>query len=330
MTRSRRPSTRARGPATLRSMLRVREATRRLADQARASLRHRRPVPGSTGLRASGRVRLSTTPALVAQLDRASDYGSEGWGFESLQRALKSGRRLRWWSRAVGRTALRFERMARLKTDWDRGTPSRATRTSNQRPKRRVVPIRAHDPRKVSPGRSRIKSSATVPSISCSRRGGGTTSTPNGTTRWSRRSSSAWRSFSRLILFDQRGVGLSDPVPLDGLPTLEQWMDDMRVVLDAVGSSTRGGARPRRRRSRQHPVRGDVPGADLGARARRLVCATCQDGDYPGWTDEGVEFFLHEFRTTWGSGALDPVPGARRGGRRRLPGTVGARASGSR
>ena len=24
-------------------------------------------------------------PALVAQLDRASDYGSEGWGFESLQ-----------------------------------------------------------------------------------------------------------------------------------------------------------------------------------------------------------------------------------------------------
>ncbi len=25
------------------------------------------------------------SPALVAQLDRASDYGSEGWGFESLQ-----------------------------------------------------------------------------------------------------------------------------------------------------------------------------------------------------------------------------------------------------
>jgi hypothetical protein len=24
-------------------------------------------------------------PALVAQLDRASDYGSEGWGFESLR-----------------------------------------------------------------------------------------------------------------------------------------------------------------------------------------------------------------------------------------------------
>jgi class 3 adenylate cyclase len=43
-------------------------------------------------------------------------------------------------------------------------------------------------------------------------------------------------SFSRLILFDKRGTGLSDPVPLGGLPTLEHWMDDLRAVLDAVGS----------------------------------------------------------------------------------------------
>lgn len=28
---------------------------------------------------------LKYTIALVAQLDRASDYGSEGWGFESLR-----------------------------------------------------------------------------------------------------------------------------------------------------------------------------------------------------------------------------------------------------
>jgi pimeloyl-ACP methyl ester carboxylesterase len=41
--------------------------------------------------------------------------------------------------------------------------------------------------------------------------------------------------FSRLILFDKRGTGLSDPVPLDRLPTLEQRMDDVRAVLDAVG-----------------------------------------------------------------------------------------------
>ena len=44
-------------------------------------------------------------------------------------------------------------------------------------------------------------------------------------------------SFSRLILFDQRGIGLSDPVSIDDLPTLEEWIDDMRAVLDTVGSN---------------------------------------------------------------------------------------------
>ena len=43
-------------------------------------------------------------------------------------------------------------------------------------------------------------------------------------------------SFSRLILFDKRGTGLSDRVPINQLPTLEQRMDDVRVVMEAVGS----------------------------------------------------------------------------------------------
>jgi class 3 adenylate cyclase len=43
-------------------------------------------------------------------------------------------------------------------------------------------------------------------------------------------------SFSRVIVLDKRGTGLSDPVPLGRLPTLEEWMDDIRSVLDAVGS----------------------------------------------------------------------------------------------
>jgi pimeloyl-ACP methyl ester carboxylesterase len=42
-------------------------------------------------------------------------------------------------------------------------------------------------------------------------------------------------SFSRLILFDKRGTGLSDRVPPDNLPTLETRMDDMRAVMDEVG-----------------------------------------------------------------------------------------------
>ncbi|MDP9334907.1 MAG: alpha/beta hydrolase [Actinomycetota bacterium] len=44
-------------------------------------------------------------------------------------------------------------------------------------------------------------------------------------------------SFSRLLLFDMRGVGLSDPVTLSSLPTLEEWADDVNAVLDAVGSA---------------------------------------------------------------------------------------------
>jgi pimeloyl-ACP methyl ester carboxylesterase len=44
-------------------------------------------------------------------------------------------------------------------------------------------------------------------------------------------------SFTRLILFDKRGTGLSDRVPEHRLPTLEERMDDLRAVLDAVGSN---------------------------------------------------------------------------------------------
>ena len=41
--------------------------------------------------------------------------------------------------------------------------------------------------------------------------------------------------FSRLILFDKRGTGLSDRAV--GIATLEERMDDVRAVMDAVGSS---------------------------------------------------------------------------------------------
>ncbi|MGB7859136.1 MAG: adenylate/guanylate cyclase domain-containing protein [Acidimicrobiia bacterium] len=44
-------------------------------------------------------------------------------------------------------------------------------------------------------------------------------------------------SFSRLITFDKRGIGLSDPVPPHELTDPDIRMDDMRAVLDEVGSS---------------------------------------------------------------------------------------------
>ena len=45
-------------------------------------------------------------------------------------------------------------------------------------------------------------------------------------------------SFSRLIMFDRRGSGLSDPVP--GAATLEEQMDDVVAVMDAAGSERAG------------------------------------------------------------------------------------------
>jgi pimeloyl-ACP methyl ester carboxylesterase len=40
----------------------------------------------------------------------------------------------------------------------------------------------------------------------------------------------------RVILFDKRGMGLSDRVAENDLPNLETRMDDMRAVMDAAGS----------------------------------------------------------------------------------------------
>jgi class 3 adenylate cyclase len=46
----------------------------------------------------------------------------------------------------------------------------------------------------------------------------------------------ALASFSRLILFDKRGTGLSDPLPGGGVPTLEDRMDDVLGIMKAIAS----------------------------------------------------------------------------------------------
>ena len=70
-------------------------------------------------------------------------------------------------------------------------------------------------------------------------------------------------SFSRLILLDKRGTGLSDRVA--GVPTLEQRMDDVRAVMDTVGSEravvfgiSEGGAD-------ECPLRGHISRPDIGS-----------------------------------------------------------------
>ena len=97
-------------------------------------------------------------------------------------------------------------------------------------------------------------------------------------------------SFSRLIMLDRRGHGLSGSVPRDAPPPLEEQVDDIRSVLDAVGSE-------------QAAVFGEFEGGPLcslfaatyPARTRALVLyATYARGawapDYPwAWTDEQLE-----------------------------------------
>lgn len=70
-------------------------------------------------------------------------------------------------------------------------------------------------------------------------------------------------SFSRLIVFDKRGTGMSDPVMSP--PTMEERTSDIHAVMDAAGSRRGGnlgglGGRQLGPAIRPHPS-GDVHGA---------------------------------------------------------------------
>lgn len=108
-------------------------------------------------------------------------------------------------------------------------------------------------------------------------------------------------SFSRLILFDKRGTGLSDRIPLSELPTLEQRMEDVHAVMDAVSSE-----------------RAVLIGVSEGGPMCSLFAATypekttalvmigtyakrIKDVDYPwGVSAEDREAFFEQMRRDWG------------------------------
>ena len=58
---------------------------------------------------------------------------------------------------------------------------------------------------------------------------------------WENENTSQWirrvASYARVIFFNKRGTGLSDPVRGRSVPTPEEWMDDLVTVLDTVGST---------------------------------------------------------------------------------------------
>jgi pimeloyl-ACP methyl ester carboxylesterase len=110
-------------------------------------------------------------------------------------------------------------------------------------------------------------------------------------------------SFARVVIFDKRGTGLSDPVA--GPPPLEQRMDDMQAVMDAAGVE-----------------RAALYGISEGGPASVLFAATYPDrtsalvlyGSTPrfrtdsdiswGATDEQIEAVLAQTSARWGDGAL--------------------------
>ncbi|MGH8928591.1 MAG: adenylate/guanylate cyclase domain-containing protein [Acidimicrobiia bacterium] len=111
-------------------------------------------------------------------------------------------------------------------------------------------------------------------------------------------------SFARVLLFDKRGTGLSDRVPVDRLPTLEERVDDIRAVMDASGSS-------------QAALFGVSEGCSMAAmfaashpeRARALVmfggfAVRIRQPDYP-WapTPEIRKAWIEEIERGWGDRA---------------------------
>ena len=108
--------------------------------------------------------------------------------------------------------------------------------------------------------------------------------------------------FTRLILFDKRGMGMSDRVP--GATTLEERMDDIRAVMDAVGSE-------------RAAVMGESEGGPLAilfaaARPERTVALILQgaevrertDDEWP-WgesTEEEFEKSMATLAERWGKG----------------------------
>lgn len=108
-------------------------------------------------------------------------------------------------------------------------------------------------------------------------------------------------SFARLILFDKRGTGLSDRVPNNELPTLEQRMDDVRAVMDAAGSERAAlcgvseGGPMCSLFAATYPEK-TLALVMIGTYAKRI-----RDEQYPwGPTTEQRQHFFDEIRTEWG------------------------------
>ncbi len=110
-------------------------------------------------------------------------------------------------------------------------------------------------------------------------------------------------SFSRLILYDSRGVGLSDPVPGTAVPTMDEQVDDIGAVLDEAGSQRAvvaghlAGCAPAMVFAAAHPDRVESL-VLLGGYARLLRGAGYPDGVEQAHVDQITGLILDQ----WGAG----------------------------
>ncbi len=101
-------------------------------------------------------------------------------------------------------------------------------------------------------------------------------------------------AFSRLIRFDKRGTGLSDPAP--GAATLEQRMEDVRVVMDAVGSE---------RAALLGYSEGGPMAALFAATYPERTLALVMYGSFPAGRSLGPQpEFSEMIRDSWGEGRI--------------------------
>ena len=132
-------------------------------------------------------------------------------------------------------------------------------------------------------------------------------------------------SFSRLIMFDRRGSGLSDP--MEGAPTLEEQMDDVLAVMDAAGSKRAAvvglleGGQMAAMFAATHPERTEA--LVLYSTFARATWAP--DYDW-AWPAEERHARMEDFLEHWGEGLVAGGTSPRAAAdRRRLP-RVGRRA----
>jgi class 3 adenylate cyclase len=110
-------------------------------------------------------------------------------------------------------------------------------------------------------------------------------------------------SFSRLIFMDRRGTGLSDPV--ERLPTLEERMDDLRAVMDAVESERAFLFGISESGSMCSLFAATWPGRTAGLVLCNTTARFMVAPDYScGVTQQQVNRFLARCQAEWGTGAI--------------------------